>query len=114
LLSSPHEVIRCLITYTDWWQVTSTSVIQVGNARRSKNLAEGFRQGLLESLDERGELCRRMSLLTERDRKLLFLWYVKQLPMSEVAREVGISRRQCSRRRSKAIQNLVDSGERAA
>jgi DNA-directed RNA polymerase specialized sigma subunit len=114
LLSSSQEVIRCLITYSDWWQVSSTSVIQVGNARRSKNLAAGFRQGLIETLDERTELSRRMTLLSDDDRMLLFLWYVKQLPMSDISREIGLSRRQCSRRRSKAIQNIADSGTQAA
>ena len=114
MLASVRDVIRCLITYSDWWQVTSGSIIQVGNARRNKTLATGFREGLIDTLDERTELCRRMVLLGDVDRRLLFLWYVKQLPMSEIAQEIGLSRRQCSRRRAKAVQLLAEAGSQAA
>ena len=108
-LRTPEHVIRCLVTYTDWWQPDTTSVLQVG-ATRSQN-HEGFRQGLIETLDERSEICRRMEHLSDRDRHLLFLWYVEQRPTEEIARVLGISRRQCFRRKSRAIRTLVQLGE---
>jgi DNA-directed RNA polymerase specialized sigma24 family protein len=114
LLHSRDEIIRCLVSYSDWWQPSTTSVFPVGAARRSKNLSEGFRAGLLETLDERVELCRRMRAVSDRDRYLLFLWYVEQLHVDDVAHTIGISRRQCFRRKSAAIKKLVGLGDRRA
>lgn len=108
-LHTPEHVVRCLVTYTDWWQPDTTSVLQVG-ASRSQN-HEGFRPGLIDTLDERAEICRRMDHLDDRDRHLLFLWYVEQRPTEEIARSLGISRRQCFRRKSRAIRTLVHLGE---
>jgi DNA-directed RNA polymerase specialized sigma24 family protein len=108
-LDTPHQVIRCLITYTDWWQPDTSSVLQVGSSR-SQN-SEGFRQGLIDTLDERWEICRRMEHLGPPDRHLLFLWFVEQRPTEEIARALGISRRQCFRRKARAIRMLVRLGE---
>jgi DNA-directed RNA polymerase specialized sigma24 family protein len=108
-LQTPEHVIRCLVTYTDWWQPDTTSVLQVA-ASRSQN-HEGFRPGLIDTLDERAEICRRMDHLKDVDRHLLFLWYVEQRPTEEIARSLGISRRQCFRRKSRAIRTLVHLGE---
>jgi DNA-directed RNA polymerase specialized sigma24 family protein len=102
------DVIRGLVTITDWWQPTTTSILQVGAARRASGFGDGLREGLLDTIDERSELARRVRTLEERDRRILLLWYVKELPAHEVAREVGISRRQCFRRRSAALRALVD------
>jgi DNA-directed RNA polymerase specialized sigma24 family protein len=108
-LRTPEHVIRCLITYTDWWQPDTTSVLQVAVSRSQSH--EGFRAGLIDTLDERAEICRRMEHLTDRDRHLLFLWYVEQRPTEEIARLLGISRRQCFRRKARAIRTLVQLGE---
>lgn len=109
LLQTPEDVIRCLVTYTDWWQPDTTSVLQVAVSRTGAH--EGFRMGLIETLDDRSEICRRMEHLDGRDRHLLFLWYVEQRPTEEIARAIGISRRQCFRRKARAIRTLVDLGE---
>ncbi|MGH2733903.1 MAG: hypothetical protein ACRDJF_01545 [Actinomycetota bacterium] len=108
MLRSPGEVIYCLSTYADWWQPASTSVLAVGAARRGSDVSDGIHPGLLETLEARTELSRRMRYLTERDRRILYLWYVRQAHVEEIARELRISRRQCFRRRAKAIQALVD------
>jgi DNA-directed RNA polymerase specialized sigma subunit len=110
VLRSHSEVVRALLTYTDWWQPATTSILQVGAARRGTDPAQGFHAGLLDNLDERTELCRRMQRVEDRDRKVLFLWYVKQLAVKDIARAVGISRRQCFRRRAKAIRMVVEAG----
>lgn len=111
MLATAGEVIRCLVTYTDWWQPASASFIPVGAARRSSQPGEGIRPGLIDSLDARTELCRRMRHLPDRDRRILFLWYVEQRGVDDIARAVGISRRQCFRRRSKAVDTLVEQGK---
>ena len=102
------DVIRALVTLTDWWQPHTTSILQIGAARRASGYGDGIRDGLFDTIGERSELARRIRTLTERDRLILFLWYVKELPAHEVAREVKISRRQCFRRRSAALRALVD------
>ena len=113
MLSSPKQVVWALITYTDWWQPTTSSFYKVGAARRDRTAGDGMRPGLLEKLGERDELCWRMSQIAEQDRRLLYLWYLKQLDAYEIARELHISRRQCFRRRAAAIRTIVELGEPA-
>ncbi len=100
-------LIATLIRYTDHWQPATASFYQVGAARRSPSHSDGIRPGLLETLDDRAELCRRMAELTERERHVLFLWYVRQLSALEIAKELLISRRQCFRIRSAALRALA-------
>jgi DNA-directed RNA polymerase specialized sigma24 family protein len=112
VLRTPDAVIRALLTYTDWWQPTTASVMQVGAMRRSgKGFADGLPAGLISTIDVRAELCRRMSLLNDRERTLLFLWYVRQLAVSDIAKAIGTSRRHCFRVRASAIRKLVELGE---
>jgi DNA-directed RNA polymerase specialized sigma subunit len=111
MLDSAEEVIRSLLRYTDWWQPATSSILQVGVARRGSDLHDGIKDGLLDSMDERTELCRRMQQVQEMDRQILFLWYVRQLSAQDIARAVGISRRQCFRRRANAIRALVPDEE---
>ena len=110
MLSTPRQVVWALITYTDWWQPNTSSVYHVGKLRGSF-VSDGIRGGLLDTLPEREELCRRMQRIAERDRLLLFLWYLRELPAIDIARELRISRRQCFRRRAAVIRRIVDLGE---
>jgi DNA-directed RNA polymerase specialized sigma24 family protein len=110
MLETPAGVIHALMTYTDWWQPTTTSVMRFSGVRRRSGEYDGFREGLLDTLDERTEICRRMSLLSDRERRLLFLWYVVQSPVSEIARDLCVSARQCFRIRSRSIRTLVELG----
>jgi DNA-directed RNA polymerase specialized sigma subunit len=110
-LASHDQVVRALLTFTDWWQPVTASVYQVGSARRNSSHSDGIPAGLLSTLDLRTELCLRMSQLPDRDRRLLFLWYVKQLAVEDIAKDLGISRRQCFRRRANAIREVVKMGE---
>ena len=112
MLSTPERVVWALLTYTDWWQPTTSSLCQVGAARRNQSSGDGMRPGLLERIPERDELCRRMSRLSDQDRRVLYLWYLRQLPAHEIARELRISRRQCFRRRASAIRTIVELGDR--
>jgi len=108
VLDTPDAVARALITYTDWWQPTTASILQVG--RRQLGERDGLHPGLLGSLDLRAELCRRMQRVEDRDRHLLYLWYVRQETVEDIARALRISRRQCFRRRAAAIRTVVDDG----
>jgi hypothetical protein len=111
MLDSTDEVIRCLVTYSDWWQPSTSSVLKVAQARPDKNFGDGLRPGLLATLEERSELCRRTTLLNDGDRHLLFLWYVTQRHVDDIADTLGVTRRQCFRRRNQAIKRLVELGD---
>jgi DNA-directed RNA polymerase specialized sigma24 family protein len=110
MLDSRRDVVRCLVTYADWWQPASGSILKVAGARADKNFGDGLRGGLLETLEERSELSRRTALLSDRDRSLLFLWYVRQLHVDEIGDALSLSRRQCFRRRNQAIKRIVELG----
>jgi DNA-directed RNA polymerase specialized sigma subunit len=79
-------------------------------SRRTSD-SDGLHPGVLETLDERTELRRRVHLMEERDRHVLFLWYVRQLPLKQIARELGVSGRQCQRLRAKAVKTVVELGQ---
>ena len=111
-MRTPDAVVHALLTYTDWWQPTTTSVMQIGALKRSgRGFNDGISPGLLSTIDVRTELSRRMSLLKERDRTLLFLWYVRQLAVADIAKIIQTSRRHCFRLRASAIREIVDLGE---
>lgn len=110
-LTHPLGVVLALLRYTDWWQPGTSSVIQVGGARRNAYISDGIPSGLLSTLDERTELCRRMQHVSEAERRVLFLWYVRQLAVEDISKELRISRRQCFRRRASAIRKIVELGE---
>ena len=110
MLSTPNQVVWALITYTDWWQPNTQSVYRIW-ARRETFASDGIPGGLLDTLSERDELCRRMQQVDERARHLLYLWYLRKLEVQEVARELRISRRHCFRLRAAAIRRIVELGE---
>lgn len=111
MLDSRREVIRCLITYTDWAQPISASIIKTGAGQRTTEHNDGLRPGLLETIEERFELCRRVEQLSDRERLVLFFSYVEQLPVAEIARRAEISYRYCNRVRARAIQRIMDLGD---
>jgi hypothetical protein len=111
LVSFPEtaDVIRALVRFTDWWQPQTGSILQVGSARRAGGFADGIADGLLDTIDERTELTRRVrDRLDDIDRQVLYLWYVRELPVCEIARAVRLSRRTCFRKRSAAVRAIVD------
>lgn len=105
----PAHVIRALTRYTDWWQPNTGSILQVAGARRGSGFGDGIADGLLDTMDERTELASRCrDRLDDRDRYLLYLWYLRELPVNEIGKEVRLSRRSCFRRRAEAVRALVD------
>lgn len=104
------DVIRGLVRFTDWWQPQTGSILQVAGARRAAGFGDGIADGLLDTLDERAELAYRVrERLDDTDRTLLYLWYVRELPVHEITKQVHVSRRTCFRRRSAAVRALVDA-----
>ena len=112
MLSTSDQIVWALVTYTDWWQPNTASVYQVAK-RRGSFASDGIHGRLLDTLSERDELCRRMQDVDETSRRVLYLWYLRQLPAHEIARDLGIGRRQCFRRRAAVIRRLVELGDPA-
>jgi DNA-directed RNA polymerase specialized sigma subunit len=109
MLSTHDQVVWALLTYTDWWQPTTASVYPI--KRRGSSASDGIREGLLDTMSGREELCRRMRSIKEQDRRLLYLWYMRQLSAIDIAKDLGISRRQCFRRRSAVIRHIIELGD---
>lgn len=72
----------------------------------------GFR--FIGHMEEHDELTRRLRRLNERDRLLLFLWYVEEWPVSEIAERLQISRVHCYRVRDRALDRLTEPEESMA
>jgi DNA-directed RNA polymerase specialized sigma subunit len=52
-----------------------------------------------------------MERLDERERRLLYLWYVKDASPREISRACKVSLRHCHRVRAKAIRTIVELGD---
>ena len=94
--------------YREVFDPRTTSLLLV--SRQGFDPSQGpFRAGFVSRLDEREELRRRMAdRLAERERKLLFFWYVLELRPAEVARTIRVSRVHCYRLRKDALSALCD------
>lgn len=112
VLDTYEDVVRSLLTWTDCWQPATGSVV-VGVGTPGRRRGDGLRATLLEGLEERTELRWRLAQLDDLDQRILFLFYVAYATGAEVAAEVGLSERQCYRRRNRAVERLVDLGEPA-
>src|SRR5712692_8801428 len=98
VLESPAQVRCCLERLRHLYQPATTSLLQIGAFPRRGRPTEIFHPGFIDELDERTELGRRLRCLEDRDRTILMLWHVAGVPPGEVARRVGVSRRQHRRR----------------
>jgi hypothetical protein len=108
LFVTPAGVISMLRRYRDVFDPKTTSILLV--SRQGFDPTQGpFRAGFVSRLDEREELRRRMTdRLAERERRLLFLWYVMELRPGDVARRIRVSRVHCYRLRQAALSALCD------
>lgn len=111
MLDTPAQVVGCLITYTDWWQPPTGSVLEVPRTRGRYEPARTFRPGFVEELDQRAELRRRVAFLEQVDRRILYLYYVENRRPRDISLAVGLSTRQCTRRRKAAVDFLVEVGQ---
>ena len=114
LFATPEGVAYALKRYRDVFDAKTTSVIVVSHDAFDPSQGP-FRNGLIHRLEERDELRRRMSeRIAERERKLLFLWYVADLRPAGVAQSLGISRMHAYRLRKNALSALCDEDEAEA
>jgi DNA-directed RNA polymerase specialized sigma24 family protein len=108
MFDSPHAVAAALKRYRDAFDPVTGSLIVARSGTRRQG-AEPFRPGFLAGIEERTELERRMGRrLKQRERLLLVLWYVSDLQVSQIARQLQVSRVHCYRLRDKALRALCD------
>lgn len=105
---TPEDVTRALRRYSDIFDPKTGSIIMPSGPKFDPG-AEPFRPGFLSWMEERAELVHRMmTRLRSRDRLLLVLWYVSDLPVAKIARSVRVSRMHCYRLRKDALGALCD------
>ncbi len=109
LLTDQAQVVRALSSFTEGVRPASSSILSIGNRRRSADLL-GF--GALARVEEHAELTRRLKRLASRERLLLLLWYAEGWPAVAIAEHLGISRIHCYRLRNRAIEALTRSEDR--
>jgi DNA-directed RNA polymerase specialized sigma24 family protein len=109
MLDSFASVERALGRYTDAFQPCSGSISAVPSARSGGDRFP-FHPALLDGLEERAELRRRMAWLPEGEARVLIRWYIEGAHPDAIARDLGCSVRHVYRRRAAAIERLVAMG----
>jgi len=105
------RIVRALTRYGDELSPRTGSVLfVVGSAARM----EAFHPGVVSGLEERDDLRNALHALPERERELLFRWYVLGWPVSRIATALGISRVHCYRLRDRALRTITDDGSPGA
>lgn len=110
---TPESVMFALRRYRDVFDAKTSSIIVVSTDRFDPS--RGPFGALVSQLDRREELRRRMiERIPDRERKLLFLWYVADLPPARIAAALEISRMHCYRLRKNALSALCDEEQEEA
>jgi hypothetical protein len=109
MLATYPSVERALSHYTDCFQPRTGSVTTLGGGKGSGS-GNPFHPSLLEGLEERTELRRRMAWLDGEEAVVLVRWYVEGAKPEVIAKSLGRSLRHVYRRRSSAIEALVALG----
>lgn len=108
MLDSFPAVERALGRYADPFQPRGGSVAVLH--RRAGEGRFPFHPALLDELEEREELRRRMAALSPTDAVVLVRWYVEGALPEAIARDLRCSRRHVYRRRRAAVAALVEAG----
>lgn len=107
MLEDPADIIRALVRYRDVFDPRTGSIIVAGGASGSSFGRDPFRGGFIAGIEERAELVRRLLRLPVRERNILWMWYVVGLPVTQIARRVGLSRMHCYRLRNKSLREMT-------
>jgi DNA-directed RNA polymerase specialized sigma24 family protein len=109
MLASYASVERALTHYTDRLQPRTGSVTSPGGGKGSAG-RNPFHPALLERLEERTELRRRIAWLAPEEAVVLLRWYVEGAKPDRIARDLGRSLRYVYRRRAAGLDTLVALG----
>lgn len=110
MFTTAGDVVRALKAYRDYYDPRSRSVLPTSRSSRDID-ADPFGRGFLDSIEKRTELLCRLSTLDERERNILMLWYVLDLPVKDVCERLSLSRSHAYRLRDRALLELLDPME---
>lgn len=102
-------VVAGLKTFQDFYGSRSSSVLTPGKGSMDID-ADPFRRGFLNALEHRTELLKRLATLDERERAVVTLWYVADLPVREICERLALSRSHFYRIRDRALKTMTASG----
>lgn len=109
MFSTVGQVVRALKAFRDYYHPKSASIVLLAGSKTTDVDADPFRRGFLDSVHLRAELLGRLSSLDERERAVLMLWYVADLPVREICEQLQLSRSHAYRLRDRALAQMVDS-----
>lgn len=102
------QVARALKAFREYYHPKSSSVVLFNGKTTTDVDADPFRKGFLDSVELRAELLDRLSSLDERERAVLMLWYVADLPVRTICAKLGLSRSHAYRLRDRALLSMLD------
>jgi hypothetical protein len=113
MLDTFVSVERALSRYTDCLQPRSGSVTALcRGGSGGAGSGSPFHPALLDNLEEREELRRRIAWLSDEEAVVIFRWYVEGAKPEVIAAGLGRSPRHVYRRRSSAVAAIVALGRR--
>ena len=111
MLDTFHSVERALTRFTDPLQPRTGSFTTLSRSGGgSAGSGSPFHPALLDELEERTELRRRMAWVSDEEAVVLFRWYIEGTKPELIARDLGRSVRHVYRRRTSAIDSIVALG----
>ncbi|MFP5224438.1 MAG: helix-turn-helix domain-containing protein [Actinomycetota bacterium] len=112
MFPTTDEVTRALRAYARSFGPRSRSVMSTnGNGHDFQD--DPFGRGFIENLDARTTLLSRFSVLDERERATLALWYIEDLAVPAICDALGCSRATLYRIRDAALAKLTDAAVQA-
>lgn len=100
------QVVAGLKAFRDHYGPKSSSVAVASNRGRDID-ADPFRRGFLDSIEARTQMLQRLATLDERERAILMLFYVADLPARDVCDRLRLSRSHAYRLRDKALTQML-------
>ena len=108
MLDTYADVERALGRYADHFQPRSGSLTVLGGGRGVGGFP--FHPALLDGLEERDELRRRLACLPDEDVYVLVRWYIEGARPEAIAQELARSPRHVYRRRGQAVGAVAALG----
>ncbi|HEX9696723.1 MAG TPA: sigma factor-like helix-turn-helix DNA-binding protein [Actinomycetota bacterium] len=108
MIDTVGGVVTALKNFRDFYGPRTSSFMTPGRSTPDID-ADPFRRGFLDALTIRSELTKRLASLDERERAVVTLWYVADLPVSEVCKRLSLSRSHAYRIRDRALKSMTGS-----
>ncbi|MHB8510951.1 MAG: sigma factor-like helix-turn-helix DNA-binding protein [Actinomycetota bacterium] len=110
MFDTVNGVVTALKTFKDFYGPKSSSIMTPGHGSIDID-SDPFRRGFLTALESRTELLKRLASLDERERAVVTLWYVADLPVREICDRLELSRSHLYRIRDRALKAMAGSDD---